>query len=109
MAANYAYNHLEDVSGLVLWAAYPADNNVLSSSNLPVISIYGSQDGMVTELEASRRSLPAKTEFIVIKGGNHAQMGWYGDQAGDNVATISREEQQSILINSTWDFIKGLE
>ncbi len=109
MAANFAYSHPEDVSGLVLWAAYPAQNNSLNNSTLPVISIYGSQDGMVTELEDSSTLLPPTTEFIVIKGGNHAQMGWYGDQAGDNKATISRNEQQTILINSTWNFIRGLE
>ena len=68
-----------------------------------------SRDGMVDELEASSTLLPAKTEYIVIEGGNHAQMGWYGEQAGDNEATISRSEQQSILINSTWNFIRGLE
>ena len=91
MAANYAYSHPGDVSGLVLWAAYPAQNNSLNNSTLPVISIYGSQDGMVTELKASSTLLPATTEYIVIKGGNHAQMGWYGKQAGDNEATISRK------------------
>jgi dienelactone hydrolase len=109
MAANYAYSHPGDISGLVLWAAYPAQNNSLNNSTLPVISIYGSQDGMVTELEASSTLLPPTTEYIVIKGGNHAQMGWYGKQAGDNEATISRNEQQAILINSTWNFIRGLE
>jgi dienelactone hydrolase len=109
MAANYAYSHPGDVSGLVLWAAYPAQNNSLNNSTLPVISIYGSQDGMVTELKASSTLLPANTEYVVINGGNHAQMGWYGKQAGDNEATISRSEQQSFLINSTWNFIKGLE
>jgi hypothetical protein len=109
MAANYAYSHPGDISGLVLWAAYPAQNNSLNNSTLPVISIYGSQDGMVTELEASSTLLPPTTEYIVIKGGNHAQMGWYGKQAGDNEATISRSEQQAILINSTWNFIRRLE
>jgi hypothetical protein len=109
MAANYAYSHPGDVSGLVLWAAYPAQNNSLNNSTLPVLSIYGSQDGMVTELKASSTLLPTKTEYVVINGGNHAQMGWYGKQAGDNEATIGRNEQQSILINSTWNFIKGLE
>ena len=33
--------------------------------------------------------------FVEIEGGNHAQFGYYGIQSGDNVATISREEQQA--------------
>ncbi|HUV28166.1 MAG TPA: alpha/beta hydrolase, partial [Anaerolineales bacterium] len=33
--------------------------------------------------------------------GNHAQFGWYGDQAGDNPASISREKQQQRIIEST--------
>ena len=69
MAANYAYSHPGDVSGLVLWAAYPAQYNSLNNSTLPVISIYGSRDGMVDELEASSTLLPATTEYIVIEGG----------------------------------------
>jgi hypothetical protein len=32
--------------------------------------------------------------LVIIDGGNHAQYGAYGPQAGDGAATISREEQQ---------------
>jgi pimeloyl-ACP methyl ester carboxylesterase len=111
MAANYAYNHQGQVSGLVLWASYPAESNNLSQTDLPVMSIYGSLDGMATTetLQRTKALLPANTQYVEIRGGNHAQMGWYGNQAGDNPAAISREEQQSILLDTTWNFIKGLE
>jgi hypothetical protein len=39
--------------------------------------------------------------WVEIVGGNHAQFGWYGDQQGDNPATISREEQQAQTVAAT--------
>jgi hypothetical protein len=35
---------------------------------------------------------------MAIEGGNHAQFGWYGDQAGDLPAEISREVQQEQIV-----------
>jgi hypothetical protein len=32
--------------------------------------------------------------WVAIKGGHHAQFGWYGPQNRDNPATISREAHQ---------------
>jgi triacylglycerol esterase/lipase EstA (alpha/beta hydrolase family) len=111
MAAYYAYQNPGQVSGLVLWAGYPAQSNNLSKSTFPVISIYGSLDGLATgeKLQSTKSLLPPDTKFVEINGGNHAQMGYYGNQAGDHSAAISREEQQSILVDTTWNFIKGLE
>jgi hypothetical protein len=34
----------------------------------------------------------------LIEGGNHAQFGYYGKQSGDGFASITKEEQQSIVI-----------
>jgi pimeloyl-ACP methyl ester carboxylesterase len=95
MAANYAYNHPDAVSGLALLAAYPAGNNSLADRKLDVLSIYGTHDGAVSKLEASKSLLPQGTEWVAVEGGNHAGFGWYGPQPGDGVATISREEQQA--------------
>ena len=36
-----------------------------------------------------------------IEGGNHAQFGWYGEQAGDGEATISPAEQQDQTVAAT--------
>jgi hypothetical protein len=38
---------------------------------------------------------------VPIEGGNHAQFGWYGTQAGDGQATISREAQQAQIVDAT--------
>lgn len=111
MAAAYARTHPGAVEGLALWAAYPASSDDLSSSELHVVSIFGTQDGLATmqKIEASRPLLPANTTWVQIDGGNHAQFGWYGDQAGDNPALISRTEQQAQIIAATLAMLESLK
>ena len=103
MASRYAYEHLSDVDGLVLWASYPADSDDLSNSSLAVLSVYGTLDGLATvaDIEASRPLLPPSTLWVPVEGGNHAQFGWYGDQGGDNAADVSRLEQQTTIVEAT--------
>jgi dienelactone hydrolase len=100
MAANFTRRNPGLVVGLFLWAAYPSSNDDLSGLDLNVVSIYGTLDGLATgdKIDASRPLLPADTTWAAIEGGNHAQFGWYGDQPGDNTATISREEQQNQIL-----------
>jgi hypothetical protein len=111
MAALYADKHPEQIDGLVLWASYPASSNDLTDSSLRVASISASLDGLTTpeKIDASRVLLPASTTWLEIDGGNHAQFGWYGDQPGDNPATITREEQQAQVIQATLDLLKSVE
>jgi hypothetical protein len=111
MAANYAHGNPESVHGLVLWASYPAGSDDLSGYQLAVSSIYGTQDGLATgdEIVASRSLLPPDAQWTAIKGGNHAQFGWYGPQSGDNVATISQEEQQAQIVAATLQLLLQME
>jgi hypothetical protein len=110
MAAEYVRANPEGVSGLVLWAAYPGGNNDLSAANLPILSVYASQDGLATleDIADSRARLPLNTTFVEITGGNHAGFGWYGPQNGDGQATISQPEQQDLIVQATADFLAGL-
>ena len=105
MAAEYANNNPAAVSGLVLWAAYPAENTDLSALPLSVVSIYGDADGVasIADVTGAAERLPADTRFVLIPGGNHTQFGSYGQglQRGDNPATISREEQQAAIVAGT--------
>jgi pimeloyl-ACP methyl ester carboxylesterase len=103
MAARFAYQNPAAVQGLVLWAAYPASTDDLSSQDVRVTSIYGTRDGLATgdKIAASRPLLPPDTTWVAIEGGNHAQFGWYGPQSGDNPATISREDQQAQIVAAT--------
>jgi pimeloyl-ACP methyl ester carboxylesterase len=110
MAANYVYSHPDAVEGMALWAGYPADNNSLADRKLPVVSIYGTNDGLASrfKVDATRALLPANTQYVPIEGGNHAQMGWYGTQPGDGTATISREEQQQQVVAATIELLASV-
>ncbi len=110
MAASYAYKHPGKVQGLVLWAASPSRSANLSGKAIQVISISASLDGITTpkKVDASHSLLPASTIWAVIVGGNHAQFGWYGTQVRDNPAAISRETQQSQVLQATLDFLKSI-
>jgi hypothetical protein len=44
-----------------------------------------------------------------VEGANHAQFGWYGEQGGDGVAAISRQEQQAIILESTLALLDAIE
>ncbi len=93
MAAQYAAAHEGDVDGLVLFASYPAAD--LSASALRVLSVRGSNDGVLhyEKYVQAQTKLPTGWVEYVIDGGNHAQFGSYGKQAGDNEASISNEDQ----------------
>lgn len=93
MAASYAATHSSQLSGVFMLAAYPSKS--LDGISKAVI-IYGSEDGVLnrTRLEEANRYLPNSSEIYVIEGGNHAQFGNYGRQAGDGNAAVSSEEQQ---------------
>ena len=110
MAAEYVKNNPGAVDGLVLWAAYPAENTDLSSLPLAVVSIYGDADGVasVADVTGAAERLPADARFILIGGGNHTQFGAYGQglQRGDNPATISREEQQAAIVAGTLELLE---
>lgn len=93
MAANYAAAHSDDYSGLILLAAYSTKD--LTQTLLRVLSIYGSEDGVMNReaYEKDWANLPADTTEIILEGGCHAQFGSYGSQEGDGTPTISGEEQ----------------
>lgn len=95
MAASYAAAHADELSGVVLLAAYPTKP---LDESLRVISIYGTEDGVLNraKLAEGEQYLPQTHESCVIEGGNHAQFGNYGVQSGDGEAAISSEEQQRV-------------
>ena len=102
MAARFAYENPDLVAGLVLLAAYPEAGIDLRDRDLAVATVYGDRDALATapEIEASFSRLPAHARKILISGANHAQFGWYGSQAGDSTADISRHDQQQQVITA---------
>jgi hypothetical protein len=109
MAAEFVKGNPAAVAGLVFMASYPADSTDLSALLLKATSIYGTNDGVARNVfNDSLARLPDGTPLVVIDGGNHAQFGHYGPQAGDGVATISREDQQQQTITATLELVNRL-
>lgn len=106
MAASYAAKHGEELGGLVLLAAYATAD--LTDSALDVLSLYGSEDGVLNmeKQENYRKNLPETTVEIVIPGGNHAGFGSYGAQDGDGEASISAAQQIQYTAEAIWELVK---
>jgi len=109
MAARFISSTDYPVQGLVLWASYPPEKAKFPSS-LSVLSITGERDEVISrdKLERSRNQLPGSAEFVEIEGANHSQFGWYGFQAGDGKASISRDRQTELVARLTVDFLDSL-
>ena len=97
------------INGIIFWAAYPQGTE-LKNATIPVLSIYGTLDGLISldEIETSKGNLPAAAQFLAVEGGNHAQFGDYGPQEGDNPAAISAEEQANLVADATAGFLAGI-
>ena len=101
MAAIWTAKHQDDVDGVIFLAAYSTKD-----LDVPVLSIYGSNDG-VLNMKNYSKNLPRLSDVkeYIIEGGNHCQFGSYGFQKGDNEATISHEEQIHITVESILSFV----
>lgn len=110
MAASFAYSNPDCVHALVLWASYPPEGNDLSASGLPVVSVYGDRDGVLSReaFQGTRALLPPGTRWVEIEGGNHAQFGSYGPQAGDGAPALSAAEQQARAVAATLDLLQAM-
>lgn len=97
------------VTGLLLFASYPADD-LSGSSDLAVESVSGTRDGLATpeKIGASRADLPADADFTVIEGASHAQFGDYGPQAGDGTPTISHDDARAQISSAATSFLERL-
>lgn len=107
MAASFAASNTAKADGIIFLASYSSSN--ISSSKLRVLSLYGSNDGVLNmkSFEAGKSKVPADALYFVIPGGNHAGFGSYGSQKGDNPASISAEEQRKETIAAIVLFING--
>ena len=72
MAARFVARTADDypsVRGLVLLAAYPAQNDSLAGENIPVLSIWASEDGLATaeDRRETANRLPDDARVVVIE------------------------------------------
>ena len=93
MAASYLASHTEDFDGLILLGSYSTAD--LSGTELSVLSVYGSEDGVMNREKYAeyKSNLPEGFTEVIIEGGNHAYFGAYGEQEGDGTATVTPAEQ----------------
>lgn len=107
MASSFIAENSKDFDGIILLASYSTAD--LSETELDVLSIYGTNDGVLNmeKYEECKSNLPEDFKEIVITGGCHAYFGSYGEQEGDKKATITREEQIEITVNEILQFINN--
>ena len=105
MAASYLSRHTDDFSGLVLLGSYSTAD--LSDGAVDVLSLYGSEDGVMNREKYAKykSNLPSDFTEIEIAGGCHAYFGMYGEQDGDGVPTLSAAEQIRLTAEHIFEFI----
>jgi len=107
MAAQFVFENPGLIDKLILiGTSHPRDIS-LADSKVPILKIYGSNDGVATEnsILENKSKLPGTTRFSRIEGANHSQFGYYGFQIGDHKAGITREQQQVETLKNILEFI----
>ncbi len=84
MAADYASRHADQLSGLILLAAYPADGIDLTGTTFASLSLMGENDQVAaaSAVRGGLAQLSPSSRLEVIPGAVHAFFGRYGPQAG---------------------------
>lgn len=96
----------EDADALVLFASYCSTD--LSGTDLAVLSLSGSEDGLSTpaKIADARHLLPATADLVEIDGASHASFGDYGPQNGDGTPTISDDEMHETVTDLLAGFLE---
>ena len=104
VVASAYVNATNNTDGVILLAAYPTEK-----ISKPVLSVYGSNDNALNKVkyEAAKPLIKGNFTEVIIKGGNHAQFAYYGNQSGDGKANITAENQQNQTVDAIINFIKA--
>lgn len=105
MAASYLADNASDYAGLILLGSYSTTD--LSETELSVLSIYGSEDGILNleKYAECRANLPGDFTEVVLEGGCHAYFGMYGAQEGDGTPMITQEDQIRKTADAVTQFV----
>lgn len=106
-AASFA-DRQPKVTGLLLYAGYPSSK--LDRTDLQVLSISGSADGLATpaDIAESKADLPPGTRYVVVQGAVHSYFGDYGEQSGDGTPTTPRGTAQAQIVQSSQALLASL-
>lgn len=101
----------KQLKGVFLLASYTDEKNRLDNLPISVVSIIGSNDGLIDKeaYQNGKDYLPDSTLFHTIKGGNHAGFGDYGNQDGDKPASILPEEQQKKTVQLLTEWLRSIQ
>ena len=110
MAVRYACNHTQTLDGLVLMAAYPAENNDLSQTSLNTLVLAAARDGLISSQELKERMtlLPEETRLESLPGAVHSFFGRYGPQRGDGVPTTTRAAAEVHIVRVLQSFLSNV-
>ncbi|WP_259415817.1 alpha/beta hydrolase [Bacillus toyonensis] len=104
MISKYAFQHEEKIDGIIFLGSYPAED--FSTKSIPMLSIYGEVDALATveKIENNKKLMSKNTTMHMIKGGNHAHFGMYGEQKGDNASLITAKAQrdETVKVMEEW-------
>ena len=106
MASIYAAEHEKEIDSEILLAAYPTKKTAVDT-----VLIYGSEDGVLNmdRVKNAKNLITGRCDDYCINGGNHAQFGDYGEQAGDGKPGISLQEQQMKTIEEIERFLDKIQ
>ena len=113
MAARYAWENQDNLKGLILWDSYPAENNSLADSDLPVVHIHrATLEGEAPQKFIDMQHLfPADATWVPVPGGIHMYFGSF--IGGGYVETwepyISNAEAVEIITAATLDGLAAMQ
>ena len=95
----------EESDALVLFASYCAGD--LTTSQVPVLSLSGSEDGLSTpeKIAEHGEALPGSAEMVEIAGASHASFGDYGPQNSDGTPTIDDAEMDAAVADAVAELL----
>ena len=110
MASSYAEQDRDELSGLLLYAAYPV-NDMSERTGLAVMSVFGTNDAIATpaDIAESVPELPSSTEFVPVDGAIHSYFGDYGPQRGDGTPGVSRDTAQTEIATATLELLDAID
>lgn len=109
MAADHAGRHADRLAGLVLMAAYPADN-IRVAAAFPALSLRAERDE-VADRQAVQNGLgrlPAGSRLAEIPGAVHSFFGRYGPQAGDGTPTVGRADAEAAILHEVEAYLAAV-
>ncbi|MET4081530.1 hypothetical protein ABIB40_001479 [Pedobacter sp. UYP30] len=106
MACVYASKNNKTFDGILIFGTYSGTD--ISKELTKVRSINGEQDGVFPpeKIKKHKGELPNDAQILFVKGMNHADIGNYGFQSGDNPSKLTNNVVTDELVNATKGFFE---